>query len=92
MILSLATALISSVGIWWRDFWYELLPPRMWLVDLAGDVWLPLWLLTTCMAFIRFPAPRKRIWWLLLPAPLPLLPVLQFLFVILTWGTHGFAP
>ena len=91
-ILSLIVAAASSVQVFYHDVWYDLFDPHMGLVDVAYNVWVPLWLGTTLMAFIRFPGSRKKIWWLLLPAPIPLLPVLQFLFVVFTWGTHGFAP
>ena len=91
-VFSLVAAAVSSIQVFYDNVWFDLFQPRMGLVDIAYFVWGPLWLGTTLMAFIRFPGSRKKIWWLLLPAPIPLLPVLQFLFVVFTWGTHGFAP
>src|ERR1700682_245100 len=80
MALSMATALISSITIFSPNFWFDLLRPRMGLVDLAYDVWMPRWVFTTWMAFVRFPGRRKRIWWLLVPAPVALLPFFQVIF------------
>lgn len=92
MALSFATALISSITIFRPNFWFDLLQPRMGLVDLSEYIWMLLWLITTGMAFILFPGSRKKIWWLLVPMPIALLPFFQVIFVMLAWGTHGFAP
>ena len=91
-VLSLVAAVVSSLQVFYHNVWYDLFDPHMGLVEIAYDVWVPLWLGTTLMAFIRFPGPRKKIWWLLLPAPIPLLPILQFLLIVFAWGTRGFAP
>jgi hypothetical protein len=92
MALSFATALISSITIFRPDFWFDLFQPRMGLVDLTDYIWMPLWLIATSMAFFRFPGQRKRIWWLLVPMPVALLPFFQVIFVVFAWGTRGFAP
>src|SRR5258708_3475118 len=69
-LLSLILAGAASAQIFYSNLWYDLFRPRMWLIDLVEDLLLPLWIAFTTMAFIRFPVPRKRLWWLLLPAPL----------------------
>jgi hypothetical protein len=66
-----------------------------WLMDAIDAIdyfSTPLWFFITWIAFDQFPGPRKRIWWLLAPAPLVLLPLLRVLLVAYAWGTRGFAP
>src|SRR4029077_4207273 len=82
-VFSLVLAAGASAQAVGGDIWYDLFGRRIWLVDLVEDLLLPLWIVTITMAFIRFPPPRKRLWWLLLPAPLCLLRVIEFLFTIL---------
>ena len=89
-MLSLLLASAASAQILYSDIWYDLLHRRIWLIDLVEDLLLPLWVVTTTMAFIRFPAPRKRLWWLLLPAPVCFLRLIEFVFTILAWSVGGF--
>jgi hypothetical protein len=92
MALSLTTAVTSSIRIFYSDFWWDLFDGRSWLIDLVRFTSLPLWLLTTCMAFVRFPGARKKLWWLLAPAPLCFWPVVRVLLTFLAWSVNGFAP
>lgn len=89
-LLSVILAGAASAQILYSNIWYELFSPRMWLIDLVEDLMLPLWVVTTTMAFIRFPAPRKRLGWLLLPAPLCFLRLIEFVFTMLAWSIGGF--
>jgi hypothetical protein len=89
-LLSLILAGAASAQIFYSDIWYDLFHRSMWLIDLVEDLLLPLWVVTTTMAFVQFPAQRKRLWWLLLPAPLCLLRLIEFLFTMLAWSIGGF--
>jgi hypothetical protein len=91
-LMSLLFASAASAQILYHNIWYDLFQPRLWLMDLVETLLLPLWIVATAMAFTRFPASRKRLWWLLLPAPVCLLPLIEFLFTIFAWSSHGFAP
>jgi hypothetical protein len=88
-ILFAGAAISQSV---YHNLWYDLFAPRMWLVDLAESLLLPLWIACTITAFMRFPPPRKRLWWLLLPTPWCFLRLIEFLATMLAWSLHGFAP
>ena len=91
-VLSLMVACTLVVRNFYHDLWYDAFAPRMGLVDLADDLSLPLWLAFTITAFVRFPAPRKHLWWLLLPAPFCLRFLLEFLATMLAWSINGFSP
>jgi hypothetical protein len=91
-LLSLLLAAAAAAQMLYHDIWYDLFSPRMWPIDVVETLLLPLWIIATATAFALFPAPRKRLWWLLLPTPICLLPLLEFLFTIFAWSTHGFAP
>jgi hypothetical protein len=91
-LLSLVLAAAASAQALHWNLWFDLFQPQMWLIDLVEDLLLPLWIIATTMAFIRFPPPRKKLWWLFLPVPLCLLRLIEFLFTILAWSTRGFAP
>jgi hypothetical protein len=91
-VLSLIVACTLIVENFYHNLWYDAFAPRMGLVDLADGLSLPLWLAFTITAFVRFPAPRKRLWWLLLPAPFCLRFLLEFLATMLAWSIHGFSP
>ena len=92
MLLSLATALVSFIETFYTNTWWNLLGRKFWLIDLISTLTLPLWLLMTFMAFVRFRGARKKIWWLLAPAPVCFWPLIRTFLVLLVWRTNGFAP
>ena len=92
IVLSMTTALVSCVETFYTNTWWNLLGRKFWLIDLVSTLTLPLWMLMTFMALLRFPSARNKLWWLLIPAPQVFLPILQYLFVMFAWGTRGFAP
>lgn len=84
-VVSLVAAFMCSLSLLYSDVWYDLFRPKLWLTDVFDALWLPLWLMATCLAFVQFPKPRRKLWWLLVPAPLCLLPVVRLLLVWFAW-------
>jgi hypothetical protein len=91
VIFSLIVACAAITQSFYHNLWYGLFAPRMALVDLVEFLILPAWLAFTIIAFVQFPAPRKRLWWLLIPSPWCFLRLLEFLMTMFAWSTHGFA-
>jgi hypothetical protein len=90
--VSLVAAFMCSLSLFYSNVWYDLFRPKLWLTDIFDTLWLPLWLVATCFAFVEFPRPRKKLLWLLVPSPLCLTLVLRLLLRWFAWSFGGFAP
>jgi hypothetical protein len=91
-VVSLVSAFMCSLSLFFSNVWYDLFRPKLWLTDVFDRLWLPLWIIATCFAFVQIPKPRTKLWWLLIPAPLCLWLVVRRLLQWYAWTFRGFAP
>ena len=90
VLLSLLCAAGGIAQTVYHNFWYDIFGYR-WTGFVELGLVPAIWVTFTIVAFRLFPAPRKRLWWLVIPGLWCFLPLMELFLAFFAWSIRGFA-